>query len=124
MLNKAIAKIDAEMSQNNNDSYIQVVGSFLLQYIKSNTDDAGKILTTDKTIAKSLEAMKQAASQKKVNNCAVLTDQEGFIIVLKYFGIDAAAPVSAPVTIEQSIPKPDVEKNASIDFDIKLEDLL
>lgn len=33
MLNKAIEKIKVEIDSNKNNSYIQVVGEFLLQYL-------------------------------------------------------------------------------------------
>jgi hypothetical protein len=126
MFNQAILKIETEMNQSKNNSYIQAVGSFLLQYLKVNPEAAEKILAADKSIVKSLDAMRQAASQKKVNNCAVLADQEGFTIVLKYFGINstATATATATVAIEQSKENPVIERKASVDFDISLKDLL
>ena len=111
MLNNAITKIEDEMSKNKNNGYIQAVGGFLLGRLKTNQADAEKILADDKTIAKSLDKMRDEAKKKQVGNCAVLTDEEGFAVVLKYFGIDAAVPVKA---------KP----AASSSFDINLEDLL
>ncbi|MBC2721819.1 hypothetical protein [Desulfosporosinus sp.] len=131
---KAIEKIRSEMTQNTANSYIQVVGGFLLQHLELHPQGAEKILAIDKTIAKSLEEMRKEASKKKVGNCAVLTDQEGFTVVLKYYGIEAAAPGPASNIPPQSIPKeaavnptapsaPTATKPVD-DFDIKLEDLL
>lgn len=119
MLTNAITKIKTEIEKNNNNPYIQVVGGFLIQHIEKNPQDAEKIMNNEKTIAKSLDEMRKAAEKKKVGNCAVLTDQEGFAVVLKYFGIEAA---QVNVT---SQPAPIVtELKPSNDFNIKLEDLL
>lgn len=116
----AISKIKTEMDGNKNNPYIQVVGGFLLQHLDANPAAAEKILAADKTIAKSLDAMRKEAEKKKVGNCAVLTDQEGFEVVLKYFGIEGAVitPAPAAATANTSAPA------AGPEFDVKLEDLL
>lgn len=123
MIAKAIEKLQSEMTQNTTNPYIQVVGGFLLQHLAENPQDAEKILVADKTIAKSLGEMQKEAAKKKVGSCAVLTDQEGFAVVLKYFGIKGApvamvAPTAAPVS-----PVPTLEKPTT-SFDVRLEDLL
>jgi hypothetical protein len=112
MLEQAVKKLSDEMNASVNNPYVQTIGGFLLQHINANSADAKKILAQDKTIIKSLSAMQNEARKKQVGSCAVLTDAEGYAIVLKYFGVDGD-PAPAPV----SIPKKD-------DFDIKLEDLL
>lgn len=124
MLDQALVKINTEMSQNSKDPYIQTVGRFLLQHINANPEDAEKILAENKSIAKSLDVMRQEAQKKQVNRCGMFTPEEGFNIVLKYFGINATAPASGIVTMEQNVPKPPTVKKTSADFDIKLEDLL
>lgn len=96
MLTDAIAKIQAEMASSNNNPYILAVGGFMLQHLEANPEDAGKVLVKDKTLAKSLEAMRKAAEKKKVGNMAVLTDAEGFAIVLDYFKKEVAAPAAQP----------------------------
>lgn len=127
MYDQAVAKIKTEMERNKKNAYIQAVGSFLLQHLQANPADAEKIVSAgEKTVAKSLDEMRKEAQKKKVGNCAVLTDAEGFAIVLKYFGIDAAPQAAAPAT--PSAPpvmhrQPPAQHN-SIDFDVKLEDLL
>lgn len=114
---QAIDKIRTEMENNANEPYIQVIGEFLLQYIEANPQDAEKFLNDDKTIGKSLKDMRKVAEKKKKNNFAYLTPQEGFEIVLKYFGINNAtlAPVSASTVTEPVKPKK---------FNVKLEDFL
>jgi len=121
MPSKAIEKLRTEMAQNTANSYIQVVGGFLLQHLESHPQDAEKILVTDKTIAKSLDEMRKAAGKKKVGSCAVLTDQEGFLVVLKYFNIKGEP--AAPVNTNVPTPVPELTK-PTIDFDVRLEDLL
>ena len=123
MLEKAVEKLRTEMTQNADNSYIQVVGEFLLQHLNANPAAAKKVITADKSIEKSLDEMKKAAGKKKVGNCAVLTDQEGFAVVLKYFGIDAVAQAAAPVNTITPTPVPGHTK-PMIDFDVRLEDLL
>lgn len=125
MIEKAIEKLKAEMTKNNNP-YVQVVGQFLIDYVTENPVVAEKLLKEDKTIIKSLDEMKSAAKKKQSGGCAVLTDQEGFEIVLKYFGIDGKVKPSAPtikLTEEPAIQKTDKSK-ADIDFDVSLDDFI
>jgi PcfK-like protein len=84
---QAVTKLNDEMASNKNNPYVQVVGAFLLQKLKKNPDTAEKILNKDKSILKSLDAMRKEAEKVKVGNCAVLTDEQGFAIVLDYFEI-------------------------------------
>ncbi|KZE79290.1 hypothetical protein AV654_17620 [Paenibacillus elgii] len=122
MVDGAISKLKAEMEANKDDSYIQYIGQFLLQRIEANPDDAAKLASKDKTIAKSLEAMRGEAKKKQKNGMAMLTPDQGFAIVLKYFGITgAAAPVPAPVSVA---PPAATVKNPISDFDVKLDDFL
>lgn len=122
MLEEARKKLQKEMDSNKSNSYVQVVGQFLLQHLEDHSKSAKKILAEDKTIVKSLDAMEKEARKKKVGNCAVLTDQEGFSIVLKYFGINAAYTSATQVTVPKQNPEPQPSKTAA--FDISLEDLL
>lgn len=116
-MHEAIDKIKAEMKENANNPYVQVVGNFLIEHVTNSPDDAPKVLAKDKTIAKSLDAMRKEASKKKVNNVAVLTDAEGFAVVLNYFGINTKTkPATKPT-------KP-TEAQPATDFDVKLDDFL
>lgn len=118
MLDQAIQKIKTEMDSNK-DGYTQAVGGFLLQHLETNPAAAEKIMAEGKTIKGSLDEMRKAAEKQKVGNCAVLTDAEGFAVVLKYYGIEgkAQAATSAP----PAAPAPD---RKSIDFSVNLDDLL
>lgn len=115
MLEQAKAKLTAEMDQNKDNSYIQVVGKFLLNHLETHPGSAERILAPDKTIGKSSDAMRKEAEKKKNGNCAVLSDEEGFAVVLQYFGIE----VGAAAIPTQSAPEPKKDN-----FDVKLEDLL
>lgn len=91
MPTNAIQKIQAEITASNNDEYTKLVGEYLILHLGKNHQDAEKILVADKTIAKSIDAMAAAAKAKQKNGRAMLSDAEGFAIVLKYFGIDGQA---------------------------------
>lgn len=120
-MNEAIKKLQSEMDANKSRLYIQVIGGFLLGHLSQHPEDAEKIMTADKTIAKSFDAMRTEAEKKKSGNCAVLTDQEGFVIVLKYFGINGA-PATVPEIKVMAAQTPQPEPTKA--FDISLEDLL
>lgn len=121
---EAIAKLRAEISGSNNPA-VKVIGEFLLQHLEQNPDDAGSVLQTDKTIAKSLEAMRKVAEKKKVGNMAVLSDAEGFAIVLNYY--KSEEPVATPAAQPKSkatakaepvkTPEPEVTGEADPDED-------
>lgn len=148
---QAIAKLEAEMKKN--DTYTQVIGKFLTEFLKQRPDVADKLLVVDKSIAGSLQAMRIEAEKRKVGNCAVLTDEEGFAIVLGYFGITGQVPASnTDVTalaqkmadkIEQPVPQQsavvvDVERDETsapsstkqnigltkLSFDVDIDELL
>ena len=87
MTEKAINKINDEIEKEKNP-YVKVIGQYLLGVVKNNEDAAEKILSEDKSIMKSLDAMRKEAEKVKVGNMAMISDEEGFAIVLKYFGIE------------------------------------
>jgi hypothetical protein len=124
VIKKAIEKINSEMEKDK-DPYVQVIGNFLLDYINKNPDSSEKILSENKTIAKSIDEMASVAKKKAVKGRAMLTDQEGFQIVLKYFGVNEDIPVTIPIAKEAGTPIITLEKKKTvIDFDVKLEDFM
>lgn len=126
---EAITKLRSEINRSNNPA-VQVIGQFLLQHLEQNPEDAGTILQTDKTIAKSLEAMRKAAEKKKVGSMAVLTDAEGFAIVLDYYKSEAPVeeapkPAAAPKTKGKKAPDANEPVQADpSDDDFDFDDLL
>lgn len=118
MLNNAIYKLQNEIDANKSNSYVKVVGQFLLKHLETNPAAAEKIVAEGKTIKGSLKEMKEAARKNQSDGCGVLTDQEGFEVVLKYFGIE-------PAGIQPATPTaPPVPEKKSMEFDVRLEDLL
>lgn len=112
---QAIAKINLELEQGKNDSYIQVIGQFLIQQIEKTPGAGEAILAEDKSIKKSLDYMKSEAKKKAVNGFAMFTPDEGFTLVLKYFGIAVEG---------MEAPEPKIQAPKKKLFDVKLNDLL
>lgn len=126
VMDEAVKKLRAEIEANVKDDYVKVIGEFLLQHIQSNPSDADNITAADKTIAKSLDAMCEVARKKQRNGRAMLTDEEGFRIVLKYFGIE-----SKPDRAQGNFANPEKQQSVSTDppktatgFNVSLDDLL
>lgn len=123
-MKNAIIKLNAEIDANKSNPYVKVIGDFLKAHIGANPQDAEKIVVAEKTVIKSLDAMKNEAKKNQSNGMAMLTDAEAFAVVFKYYGIEGQAAISpAPV-----VPSPDHVKNitqkASSRFDISLDELL
>lgn len=123
MQTQAIEKIKAEMEQHRNNAYVQAVGGMLLQHIDVSPASAEQILTEGKTISGSLAEMQKEARKKQVGNCAVLTDQEGFAIVLNYFSIELVTGVQ-PSTVTSTVSVAVKEDKPNTSFDVSLDDLL
>ncbi|MGN7457875.1 Cas9 inhibitor AcrIIA9 family protein [Paenibacillus pasadenensis] len=125
-LDKAIEKIKAEMASAKNEGYVKVIGEFLLQHLEADPSFAVHVLAESKSITRSLDSMRKAAEKQKVGNVAVLSDADGFAIVVKYF----AEPVPAPATPAPAAPPaeakpetpsaPEVEEDEDFDFDALL----
>lgn len=122
MQTQAIEKIKAEMVELRGYTYVQVVGTMLMQHIEINPIAAEKVLSESKTIKGSLADMEKIAKTKRTGNCAVLTDAEGFAIVLQYFGIEAIEIQSNSVPA-QTVDS-DKEDKPNTSFDVSLDDLL
>ncbi|MFA5169859.1 MAG: hypothetical protein WC420_03980 [Candidatus Paceibacterota bacterium] len=121
-MKEAIKKLQAEMDANKNDFYIQDVGKALIQYVETHPEDAAKFADADKTIAKSYAEMEKQAKAKAKNNRAMFTPQQGYEIIMKYFGVTAG---TVPVPEIQKPAAPETKSAiAKTDFDISLDDLL
>lgn len=117
--NKAIAKLDAEMEKEKRNHAIAVIGEYLINLITAHPQVAEKLADSKNTLAGAYEAMRTEARKKMYNNCAVLTDEEGFEIVCEYFGIDYQPPGTDKIAKQAAQP----EKTAPA-LDIELDDLL
>lgn len=105
----AVMKLRDEMAENAQHAYVQLIGRFLLEHLHSHPESAKHIMTERKTIKGSLAAMRDLARKQQVDGCAMLTDEEGYAIVLQYFGIPKQQAAAS-------------KNNA--EFDVNLDDLL
>ncbi|SDW97767.1 hypothetical protein SAMN04489725_12527 [Alicyclobacillus hesperidum] len=96
MYEKAVEKITLEMNANEHHPYVQVIGRFLLAHLEQHPEHAERILAEGKTILKSLDAMRRYAETKRVGNVAVISDADGFGIVLQYFECWDGEPFDIP----------------------------
>ncbi len=127
MIDKAIAKIKAEMEADKS-GYAQVIGKYLLQQIEINKGAADKIVNEGKSIKGSIQEMSKEAKKNAKNGCGVLTDAEGFAIVAKYFGFEAVQDKILEVVVNEiketnDIKSEEVSKK-DVSFDVNLEDIL
>ena len=94
MIKKATEKVESEMKKYENDRSIQRVGNFLLQQLAKDNDVAIKILDPEKSIEKSMDYMQKQVEKtiEKLKKTGVvtgvITDEEGFELILKYYGIE------------------------------------
>ncbi len=104
MLQQALQKLNAEISSaDKKHKYIPVVGGFLINHVRNNPDHANLIMAEGKTLAGSVQAMAAEAKKIAFQGCGVLTDEDGFNIVLRYFGIDVPKKEPEPVAVGLNI---------------------
>ena len=103
---EAVQKLNQEMIANSNQPYVQVVGQYLQKHLEAKPEHAEHILAEDKTILKSLDVMRRFAERKRVGNVAVLTDEEGFAVVLQYFGCWDGEPFDLPPEPQRPAARP------------------
>jgi hypothetical protein len=96
MLLEANQKLLTEMEQGK--KYVKVIGQFLTDHLKKNPADAAAIMTDGKTVKGSIDAMQQEAN--KAENGGMLSDPEGYAVVLEYFGINGQAPKGTGIKID------------------------
>jgi hypothetical protein len=122
MLNEAIEKIKAEMTQNKANSNIQYLGSYLMQHLNAHPEDAKKFIAKGNTIAKCIDEMRKVAEKKKVGNCAMMSPDEGFSIAMGFFGLDEKPEYAMPQPVVAA-PAAPVLKTSAV-FEVNLDDLL
>ena len=106
---KIIDALEKECEKNTNDMTARVVCNYVVERLDDVSEEVLKnILDKKLTINGAVEEMRKAAKKVAVCNCGVLTDEEGFGIVSKYFGLGKA---------ETTEPKQGERKTVSL-FDI------
>ncbi|MBQ8691317.1 MAG: hypothetical protein IJ516_05790 [Phascolarctobacterium sp.] len=126
MLNKAIAKLDAELEalKKKNDYTLDAclaIGEYLIQYVTDNPDTAERFLQKGKTIKGSYKAMENEARNRKRGTCVYISEREGFKIVLGYFDIAGGAS-EAGRNVAGNVSE--MPKKEAVALDLDLDDLL
>lgn len=116
-MKEAIDKINQEMEENKDNPYIQYIGQYLLDYIEKNPQHSENITKEDKSIAGSLKFMNEKAKKIQKNGMAMFSQEEGFAIVLEYFGIIEEPRVVPVLSVVR-------QNNTKKKIDISLDDLL
>jgi hypothetical protein len=104
-MEKAIEKIEAEKLATKNPT-IQRIADFLLEQLETHPEYAEKIVVDGKTIASSLKMMARYAMQFRDDNAATISDDEGFGIVLQYYGCWDGEPFEIPAEPERPVYTP------------------
>jgi len=100
MLKEALDKLQAEITAGGaKKPYLPVIGGFIMDRIRTNPEEAELVLGEGKTLAGALGAMKEEARKNQADGCGVLTDEQGFAIVLKYYGIRVPEAAPEPVAV-------------------------
>ena len=130
MIQKATEKIKSEM-ESNKDSSIQVIGEFLLKQIEININAAKAIVKEGKTIKGSMEYMRNEAEkkvkEKKGVQMVALSPEEGFRIVMKYFGFEAVQDKIIEYELQEIEAKHNIKPETNkkdISDDLNLDELL
>lgn len=115
VIQQAIEKIKEEMEKDKNP-YTTVIGNYVLKNIEVNKPSAEKIVEGKKNISGSLEAMKKEAQKVAKNGVGILTDEEGFAIVAKYFEFEGVQSSVEDVQIKAEVidfPKKEIVQNTT-----------
>ena len=86
MIMKAIQKINTEMQKNPTDTYTEIIGHYIIDRCGDEIT-AARVADEKKSLKGAMEAIMQLATKKKQGNVAVLTPQDVFGAVDKYFGM-------------------------------------
>jgi len=116
MKEEAIEKINDEL-KSNIGPVVNRIGVFLKNHVERYPDDAAKVLAVDKTLKGAFGAMKDEAKKSQVGGCGVMTDEEGYALVLRYFEIDTLSAPDVPKQTEVQAPRAGA-------LNISLDDLL
>ncbi len=121
-IEKAIEKINAEMQKDPDDSYIEIIGHYIIDRCEER-DTAEKVAIEGKTLKGAMDAVMSKAIKAKKGSVAVLTPATVFGAVDAYFGIttDTAAQLKA---IQGSTPAPAAAPVPTNKVNLSLEDFL
>ena len=105
-MQKAIDKLKSEIEKESKNPYVKMIGEYLIGYVQQNPAASEALTNPNKTILKSLDAMKKKAQKNQSNGIAMMTGEEGYKVVREYFGIKDSDGDSSPVqsTAQNSQP--------------------
>ena len=112
-MTNAILKIDKEISDNKENTYIEKIGSFLKELLNMSPSDAEKINAEDKTLKGCFEDMKSKAKAKATNGSYAPSDAEVVEIINGYFGITTKVNLKTVVVLATDEPKASTEPIAT-----------
>jgi hypothetical protein len=109
MLKEALVKLQAEVTAAKNKVYVAPVAAYMMEHVRNHPKDAAKVLVEGKTMAGAIAAMKAEAQKGQAGGEGYITDEQGFAIVLDYYGI--AALKAAPIVPVAVAPTPAINVN-------------
>lgn len=109
---RAFEKINTEMQKRPDDLYMEIIGHYIIDRCGADKTCEKKASAEEKTLTGAMAAVRNAAQKKAVSNCAVLTPDEVFSNIDKYFGFPAdggareraTASVSGVSVSAQAVP--------------------
>jgi len=84
-MENAIAKINAEMQKDPDNTYLEIVGHYIIDRCAEPAVTAA--VNGGKTLAGAMEAITSVARKKVSSKCAVMRDAEIFDAIDKYLGV-------------------------------------
>lgn len=88
MIQQLIDNFEKECEKNPDDTVVRIICEHVMEKLQGANEDVLKNIIDKKlNIAGAIVAMRETASKRKTGSYAVLSDEEGFEIVDKYFGI-------------------------------------
>jgi len=98
---EAKEKIKQEIEANKDNRYINYIGTYLLGYLEKHEDFAEHVLK-NKTISESIDAMRAEAKKHQDQGVALISDVEGFQIVVDYFSDDDLSQTDVKESVEET----------------------
>lgn len=105
---KAMDKLRDEMARHHEHGALCMIGEHLTELLQREPSWAGKILSKDKSLMGAYKELESYARQqtKGKSGCVVLSDQQGFRIAEKYFGMEEGAAEEKAEAIAPAAPAP------------------
>ena len=144
-MEEAIKKINTEMQKDPNNTYMEIIGHYLIDRATVEPMVASAINEPKKTLKGAMDKVVETAKQKKQGGVAVLMPQQVFDVIDDYFGltrnvaamykslgVDMATVGTAPIvsyaTETADLPRPIVlqggKRKQKSRVDIDLDDFL